>query len=84
MLSANPILSSSFPPPLQVAATNEYRTRTSNVSYEPSYHAFERKGNQDTPEKQASTAGRKTFGTFFPDIDVCVREVTVLIELRSY
>ena len=39
------------------------------VSYEPSYNHFESNGNHSNP---INNTGRKTFGTFVPDIDVSV------------
>jgi hypothetical protein len=39
-----------------------------NISYEPSYRAFDVDGSERTD--QVINSGRKIFGSFIPDIDV--------------
>jgi hypothetical protein len=43
------------------------------ISYEPSFRTFETKSAQASSEKSTVAEGRKVFGSFVPDIDVCVR-----------
>jgi hypothetical protein len=46
------------------------------ISYEPSYSAFESQAvtNAMEREERMINRGRKTYGSFVPDVDVCLNE----------
>lgn len=50
-----------------IRETDSISSKTA-VSYEPSYRAFETKSSHGP----ISVEGRRTFGSFVPDIDVCI------------
>lgn len=67
---------------LTFEATDNCRgSSAKGVSYEPSYSAFEsRPATKMTKNgEQILNRGRKTFGAFVPDVDVCSVSVTLRV-----
>jgi len=50
----------------------------SQISYEPSFTKFELSDSRERAEQEPITVGRRTFGTFVPDIDVGFRAFSLM------